>query len=427
MPGKKLHPITLFVVFTLISSLLYAPAAVWAGDRLKVVHRFNGSDGAYPSANLIIDSAGNLYGTTENGGTFGFGTVFRLAPDAKGEWSEKVLHSFNQNDGADPLDSLIFDAAGNLYGTTAFGGDAGYGTVFMLVHNVDDSWTEKLLHSFNGDDGGIPYGSVIFDSAGNLYGAAGQGGSSRCPDNPDGCGVVFKLKHRSDGGWTETVIHNFNGTDGEAPSNLTFDNVGNLYGATLIGGDFGCGVVFRLKSSVEGKWTENVLHSFEGSDGCVSFPAGLILDAVGNLYGTTQGGGVYGYGTVFQLSPTVKGKWSERVLHSFNHSDGADLLDSLILDAGGNLYSTTWAGGDTKQCPNQDGNSGCGVVFKLTRGANGRWTDTVLHKFSNTDGAYPWSGLVRDKAGHLYGTTENGGNLKGCYGYGCGVVFEVRP
>jgi len=424
MPGKKPHSITLFVVFTLISSWLYTPAAVWAGDRLKVVHRFNGSDGAYPSANLIIDSAGNLYGTTENGGTFGFGTVFRLAPDAKGEWSETVLHSFNQNDGADPLDSLIFDGAGNLYGTTAFGGDAGYGTVFMLVHNEDDSWTEKLLHSFNGDDGKIPYGSVIFDSAGNLYGAAGQGGMGFCTN---GCGVAFKLEQRSDGGWTETVIHNFNRADGEEPSNLTFDNVGNLYGATLIGGDFGCGVVFRLKSSVEGKWTETVLHSFEGRDGCVSFPSGLILDAAGNLYGTTQGGGVYGYGTVFQLSPTAKGKWSERVLHSFNHSDGADLLDSLILDAGGNLYGTTSGGGDTKHCPNQNDNSGCGVVFKLPRGAKGRWTETVLHKFSNTDGAYPWGGLVRDKAGHLYGTTQNGGNLKDCFGSGCGVVFEARP
>ena len=246
--------------------------------------------------------------------------------------------------------------------------------------------TEKLLHSFNGDDGKIPYGRVILDSVGNLYGAAGQGGSGRCIN---GCGVVFKLEHRSDGGWTETVIHTFNGADGDGPSNLTFDNVGNLYGATLIGGDFGCGVVFRLSSSLDGKWTETVLHSFEGRDGCVSFPAGLILDAVGSLYGTSQSGGVYGYGTVFRLSPSARGKWSESVLHSFNHNDGADLLDSLVLDAGGNLYGTTFVGGHTKQCPNQGGHSGCGVIFKLARGANGRWTETVLHKFSNTGGSVP--------------------------------------
>jgi uncharacterized repeat protein (TIGR03803 family) len=380
--------------------------STWAAAQERVLHNFaaNGTDGYYPEAGLIVDAAGNLYGTTVAGGAYNSGTVFELTPAAGGGWTEKVLYSFSGNgtDGRAPYAGLIFDAAGNLYGTTQYGGTYGLGTVFELTPAGGGSWTEKVLYSFsgNGTDGATPEAGLIFDAAGNLYGTTYQGGTY-------GYGTVFELTPAGGGGWTEQVLHSFNnnGADGSLPAaGLIFDAAGNLYGTTSYGGTyFYYGTVFELTPAAGGGWTEQVLHSFNnnGTDGITPLSAGLIFDAAGNLYGTTFAGGTYGYGTVFELTPAGGGSWTEKVLHNFgNGTDGAGPLAGLIFDAAGNLYGTTGGGSSY----------GDGTVFELTPTAGGGWTEKVLHSFGNgTDGIFPRADLIMDAAGNLYGTTYQGG------------------
>ena len=257
-------------------------------------------------------------------------------------WNEKVLHSFNDNgqDGGTPEAGLIFDAAGNLYGTTLGGGTYGGGTVFELTPTAGGGWTEKVLYSFcsqpNCTDGAGPLAGLILDAAGNLYGTTSQGGDYQCPSGTyTYCGTVFELKPIAGGGWTEQVLHSFDGsgTDGTYPSaGLIFDAAGNLYGTTQVGGYYGGGTVFELTPTAGGAWTENVLFSFDGTGGAVPF-AGLIFDGAGNLYGTTYEGGTYSNGTVFELTPTAGGGWTEQVLHGFgNGTDGYYPHAGLIFD-----------------------------------------------------------------------------------------------
>ena len=308
-----------------------------------VLYEFKGgSDGGAPWAHLLMDAAGNLYGTTIVAGAYKAGTVFKLDPSG----NETVLHSFNGSDGCEPFAGLIMDAQGNLYGTTIFCGAYGWGTVFKL----DPSGNVKVLHSFNGSDGAVPYASLLMDAAGNLYGTTYAGGSSSntCAYGI-GCGTVFKL----DSSGNETVLYRFTGgSDGAEPfAGLHMDAAGNLYGATVYGGAYGYGTVFKLDPS--GK--ETVLHSFRGSDG--RYPgAGVIVDAGGDLYGTTYQGGAYGSGTVFKLDPSG----NETVLHSFNHSDGY-YPGALMMDAKGNLYGTAFYGGAF--CSGSSG--GCGTIFEI--------------------------------------------------------------
>jgi len=317
------------------------------GGRWKetVLHSFNlnGTDGYRPYGGLIFDGSGNLYGTTFYGGANGEGTAYELTPMAGGRWKEKVLHSFaaNGTDGYNPTASLIFDGVGNLYGTTFYGGANSSGTVFELKRAAGGSWKEKVLHNFTGADGDFPFASLIFDGSGNLYGTTIEGGDS-------GDGTVFELAPSTGGSWTETVLQNFSGADGDLPyAGLIFDGSGNLYGATLNGGTYGNGTVFELTSSAGGIWTETVLHSFVGiSDG--SYPYGtLIFDTFGNLHGTTYYGGAHSDGTVFELTPAGGGNWTETVQHSFANTtkDGYYPQAGLILDAVGNLYGTTEYGG----------------------------------------------------------------------------------
>jgi uncharacterized repeat protein (TIGR03803 family) len=280
----------------------------------KVLHSFinDGMDGGIPEAGpLIFDAAGNLYGTTFTGGAYGSGTVFELTPAAGGTWTEKVLYSFNPFNGADgaaPYDGLIFDAAGNLYGTTEVGGTGGCGgyscgTVFELTPAAGGTWTEKVLYRFQGGaDGAYPYDAgVIFDAAGNLYGTTYAGGTS-------GAGTVFELTRAAGGTWTEKVLYRFQGgADGAVPvGGLIFDATGNLYGTACQGGaggcgGYGCGSVFELTPAAGGTWTENVLHSFSDTPDGAGPEGGLVLDSAGNLYGTTDGGGPSGFGTVFEF------------------------------------------------------------------------------------------------------------------------------
>jgi uncharacterized repeat protein (TIGR03803 family) len=381
-----------------------------------VLHSFNdnGTDANQPKAALILDGTGNLYGTTFSGGIHNLGAVFELAPNGSGGWTETVLHSFgNGTDGAEPVGGLILDGSGNLFGTTSEGGIHTFGAVFELSPRQGGGWTEAVLHSFNvnGTDGAFPDAGLILD-AGNLYGTTGGGGTGSV-------GTIFELSPRQGGGWTEAVLYSFNfdGTDGATPvfANLVSDSAGNFYGTTVEGGTYDSGTAFELTPNGGGGWTEKVLYNF-GKNTDASIPyAGLIFDNVGNLYGTTVTGGIHGWGTVFELTPTGGG-WTEKVLHSFNFngSDGAEPFGGLVFDAFGNLYGTTYVGGI----------HGNGTVFELSPNGSGGWTEKVLHSFNfnGSDGAQPWAGLVIDAAGNLYGTTNEGGIY-----YIGGTVFELSP
>jgi uncharacterized repeat protein (TIGR03803 family) len=379
-----------------------------------------GGDPKFPYAGLIFDKAGNLYGTTEfGGGTNNQGTVFEMTPNSNGGWTETVLYNFTgSTDGGQPYGSLVFDAAGNLYGTTNFGGSAncnlGCGTVFKLTPG-SAGWNETVLYTFTGgSDGREPYARLRFDAAGNLYGTTLLGGniSSVCSS---GCGTVFKLTHGSSG-WTESVLYAFQGaTDGASPyDGLAFDATGNLYGTTYAGGASGYGVIFKLTPGSSG-WTEGVLHTFKGGiDGRYSY-GDLILDAAGNLYGTAFQAGGQGYGVVFELRPNSKGGWNETVLHSFGNAPAANPVAGLVMDTTGNLYGTTMLGATQSSC-----GGGCGTLFKLSPSPGGGWTYKVVHDFGKgTDGYHPTGDLILDSAGNIYGTTQAGG------AQGSGMVFEI--
>jgi len=420
MPSKKTL-ILLIMTLVVVSGFLATAAPAFAASKEKVLHSFNGKDGNGP-AGLIFDGSGNLYGTTSVGGKYDYGTVFELSPKTGGGWTETVLHNFDYNhkDGTLPEPSLIFDRSGNLYGTTDLGGKYEYGTAFELSPKAGGGWAETVLHSFNhnGKDGTYPYAGLIVDANGNLYGTTWEGGKSS-PECKTGCGTVFELSPKTRGGWTETILHSFNDKDGVLPeASLIFDASGNLYGTTFLGGKDGAGTVFELSPKTGGDWTETILHIFgEGSDGVYPVTS-LIFDASGNLYSTTFLGGNYGYGTVFELSPKTGGGWTETILHNFNNGGNGGYIPfaALILDASGNLYGATSAGGK------YGSNGAGGTVFELSPKTGGGWTETVLHSFGNgTDGNSPASALIFDSSGNLYGTTSGGGE------YGNGTVFEVSP
>jgi hypothetical protein len=405
----------------------------------KVLLAFpGGKKGGDPSAKLVFDSAGNLYGMTEEGGgkdpncPFSWcGAAFELTPTSSGKWKERVLHDFTANKGGVvPTADPILDSAGNVYGATMRGGVFGAGVVFKLTRTASGKWKENVLYSFaGGKDGGLP-GPLIFDQAGNLYGTADQGNGQGC--GGFGCGLVFKLTPTANGKWKESVLHAFTGgSDGGNPSGLIFDAAGNLYGTTVDGGGgncggVGCGVVFELMPRSDGKWREKVLHAFTSpGDGALPY-GGVMFDASGSLYGTTNWGGDwgscqgFGCGVVFKLMPTSDGRWKETLLHTFTGGkDGAGPYGGVIFDAAGNLYSTAYVGGITNCF---GGGYGCGVVFKLTPTSSGEWKEIVLHTFTGgNDGGNPQSGLIFDAKGDLYGSTEWGGRD------GWGVIFELIP
>jgi uncharacterized repeat protein (TIGR03803 family) len=274
--------------------------------QLKVLSNLGGI-GDRPEAPLLFDAAGNLYGTTHAGGRSGQGTVFELSPAPGGTWTSTVLHTFTGHgtDGTSPVNSLVFDGSGNLYGTTSSGGAHDYGTIYELTPVGDGNWNEKLLHSFqlNNGDGLIPSGGLVADNSGNLYGVTRSGGAYGNGFTSPG-GTAFELSQAADGSWTETLLHSFgNGSDGSYPSGLNFGADGSLYGETSSGGVYGGGTVFRLTPAVGGTWAETILHNFgHGTDG-TSPRGGLVFDPAGNLYGVTGAGGKYQYGTVFEITP----------------------------------------------------------------------------------------------------------------------------
>ena len=367
------------------------------GNGFRVKHTFTGGDGGLPTAVLIQDSGGNLYGTTSSGGDSGLGLVFKL--DTRN--TETVLHSFTGSDGAVPHGGLVRDSAGNLYGTTSSGGASGLGTVFK----IDTSGRETVLHSFGGSpDGAQPYAGLVMDNAGNLYGTTENGGAS-------GFGTVFKVDNTG----TESVLHSFAGgsSDGADPTaRVILDANGNLYGTTFMGGSNGRGTVFELDTTN----TETVLYNFTGgADGANPF-GGLTRDQNGTLYGTAEIGGSKSgrssshignlgccRGVVFSLSGT-----SENVLYSFTGGrDGGTPAADLLLHNGA-LYGTTLSGGPGHR----------GTAFSVIV-ATGE--ETVLHGFTGgRDGGGPHAGLLINATGVLYGTAEKGGRFRQ------GTVFQLK-
>jgi len=332
----------------------------------KVLYSFTGgTDGGTPYAALIFDTAGNLYSTTYGGGVYGYGTVFMLTPNSDGSWTEATLYSFaGGTDGAQPIAGLIFDTAGNLYGLTSKGGRGscpgytsatGCGTVFELTPNSGGGWTESVLYAFAGgmDGGFLDHASLVFDGAGNLFGATRNHGLLEYGCADYGCGTLFELTPNSGGGWTEKVLHRFSPKNGGNPEGtLIFDVAGNLYGTTLDGGPYGGGNVFKLTLGSDGKWTERVIHQFTGKNGSSSW-SGVIFGPAGDLYGETSDGGTHGYGTVYKLTPSSGGGWKESVLHQFE-GFAWDARGDVVFDANGNLYGTTADSGVT------------GTVFEIT-------------------------------------------------------------
>jgi len=388
------------------------------GGKEQVAYNFSGHGGPnHPYAGLISDKSGNLFGTTELGGTYNQGTVFELTPSSSG-WNQTVLYNFSGNqDGGRPTANVILDASGHLYGTTTSGGGgscpSGCGTVFELTSS-SSGWMENVLYSFAGSsDGRQPYGGLVFSRAGVLYGTASLGGALNA-NCPSGCGTVFALTPNA-GGWTQSVLYAFaGGNDGSTPyAGPIVDKSGNLYGTTTAGGPSGNGTVFKL-APASGQWKETLLHSFSGKDGALPY-GGLVLDASSNLYGTTFQGGAANYGTVFELSPTQGGAWSEKVLHNFWDSPAANPAAGLVMDATGSLFGTTMQGGNSSSCA-----GGCGTVFALTPAVGNTWKYSLLHVFGNGyDGYRPSATLLVTGVGTLFGSTQAGGTQ------GDGVVFEV--
>jgi uncharacterized repeat protein (TIGR03803 family) len=410
--GLKTGLASLAVTLVMTGTLAFA-------QQESILHSFGSGtdDGTIPYGGLTFDAAGNLYGTTSAGGAYGGGTVFELSPQPGGGWTEKILRYFgNGTDAKGPRGSLIFDTAGNLYGTSLEGGAYGDGAVFELSPKPGGGWREqdKILHSFNnnGQDGYDPCAGLILDSSGNLYGTAISGGTYNQ-------GIVFQLV-KAGGVWIEKILHNFDGRDGSTPvGGLIFDSSGNLYGTAALGGTsvFYYGTVFELERGPSGGWDERLLYSFDGPNG--DYPAeSLTFDTFGNLYGTAQIGGLYAEGVAFEMTPTGGGVWAQNVIYNFpgggtfNSSAGYYPSSALIFDTAGNLYGVAGQGG---------AHNG-GVVFKLVPAGDGRWRYNVLFNFgASRDGTVPNGNLIFDAAGNLYGVTSMGGT------HDYGMVFEITP
>ncbi len=404
------------------------------GQTYKVLWSFDNANGAAPLGNLVSDSAGNLYGTTQYGGSgiacnSGCGTVFELSPSSDGTWSETVLYNFCSDfenslclDGQLPVAGLVFDNAGNLYGTTTYGGagSCGYrcGTVFELSPPLSGgAWTETVLYSFCAgsnnkcQDGAEPKSQLIFDASGNLYGTTSTGGTGN-----GGYGTAFELSPGVEG-WTHLTLYNFCSSgharicpDGAQPlAAVTFDKAGNLYGTTMLGGSKnsqGTGTVFELSPGSNG-WTHTIVLAFSPTGNGLGFPLGAVsFDPQGNLYSTgslgNPGGGVF----QLQLKTHTERKFMFNITNGSGPGSGV-----LVAGKSAAIYGTTVGGGSEQG----------GVVYKIV--SSGR--ETVLYDFCQqancADGQFPYASLIEDGAGNLYGTTQLGG------AFNQGVVFEVTP
>jgi uncharacterized repeat protein (TIGR03803 family) len=393
------------IVFALTLLTTHAMQA----QTFSVLHNFTGGeDGAYPVASVTVGPGGVLYGTASqggNGGNGGYGTVFKLR-QVNSSWVFNLLYEFTGgNNGYRPTGGVVIGPNGALYGTTQYGGGPDFGTVYELrppatfCRSVTCYWSETVLYTFKGpSDGANPYmENLVFDQAGDIYGTTLGGGGH------NNQGTVFELTS-SGGGYTESILHSFGfGTDGADPfTGVVLDAAGNVYGTTPIGGTGGDGTVYQLLSS--NQWAENILVNFDGANG-VNPIGSLVIDTSGNFYGTTLTGGQNGGGVVFKLAPS-NGGWNYSMLYSFSSAKSCQSYGGLAVDEAGNLFG---------QC--------AGWVFELTNCSNA-CIIVDLHDFSGNDGDVGVSSPVLDADGNLYGTTEFGGTGSGC-GEGCGVVWEI--
>ena len=410
-----------------VSSFWSRPQAAMSQEtapssNFTVIHTFTGGkDGSYPYAGLVIDEKGNLYGTANQGGNEygscppandGCGTVFQMAHSKSG-WSFRPLYLFlGGNDGQGPYGRVAMGVDGRLYGTTIEGGNqncpSGCGTVFSLQPPAGClpgacAWSEAVLYRFQGNsDGFYPAGDLAFDKSGNVYGTTTQGGAV-------GPGTIYELKN-SNGNWAESILYSFTGqNDGGNPySGVTLGTEGEMYTSALAGGENNGGSVVELGLS-KGDWTETTLHDFYPASEGIFPQAGLILEKSGKLIGATTAGGLKNGGTVYELIPS-SGRWRLSTLHNFSGVGDPGPWAKLTMDSSGNLYGTTQG-----YPPSGD----WGTVFKLTHSSGG-WRETVLHRFTGgDDGGVPYSTVVFDGHGNLYGTTNLGGTDK------LGVVFEI--
>lgn len=444
---------SLILIASLFASALTLSFPAWAEWNENVLYSFQGvPDGAVPAGGVVFDSEVNLYGATTEGGANNCsaladcGAVFQLRPPAQlgGSWTETVLYTFKgeqYKDGESPNGGLVIDGKGNLYGVTAYGGTGdcvllgikgGCGTVYELSppKRSGGAWNETILYSFpSAKQGYVPNGNLVFDSAGNIYGATlfgGGKGAGLCDPFYQYCGTVFKLtRPKVPGGkWTERVLHSFAaGTDGVNPNGgLLLDSKGAIYGTTSLGGNqlcnygkkpVGCGTVYKLLQ-VGGVWTEKILHRFtDENDG--AGPGSLIFDAKGVLYGAANGGALRG-GVVFRLA-TASGK--ETPVYDFSSRTYGFGPGVSLFDSTGKLCGTTYSYPD----------SGTGSVFCLKHSTSKDpvWAITFLYEFTGSpDGIGPYSDLARDAAGNLYGATQFGGTGT-CGNGGCGMVFKLSP
>ncbi|HEY3776502.1 MAG TPA: choice-of-anchor tandem repeat GloVer-containing protein [Rhizomicrobium sp.] len=415
------------VLLSLAAAAGLVPPPAFAGTE-KVLYAFQGgTDGAQPWAVPTLGADGNLYGTTLVGGAGGVGTVYELVHTKNG-WTEKVLYSFTGgSDGGWSYGGVVLDSKGNIYGGTRSGGSNNCGVVYELSPGKLGKWTEKVLYSFPGnqDCEGGPMGALTFDGNRNLYGTT-------VGDSPCGgyyyYGTVFELR-RATNGWKERDLHDFCGSDGDGPTygQLVLDSVGNLYGTSGFGGSGGLGVVFELSPAARHRWTFTTIHSFTDDEGGVA-DGGLMIDAGGNLYGAAvDGGGPDGYGSIYKFSPQAGGAWSESTPYLLNGSpDGNGPFQNPVMDTKGNLFGTTYNGGDIADCWDA-----CGIIYELVPQKNGTWSESVVYDFatlsSGADGYAPVAGLIRDSKGNFYGTTTKGGAVSGLRPCDCGVVYEFTP
>jgi uncharacterized repeat protein (TIGR03803 family) len=403
---------------SLFALVLMAGAPAFAGT-LTTIHDFGtGPDGENPQAGVIFDQAGNIYGTAALGGAGGDGMVYTLIPEGGDIWTESLVHMFDDSpDGAVPVSAPVISSSGTLVGTTLEGGAHDMGAVFEARPPQDegDPWTQRILYSFGAFAGdGFHPNAGLLPARPGFYGVARDGGAT-------GRGMVFQLTPPPGGGggeWIETVLYNFTGSNDAAfpSSELTRDQGGNLYGTALLGGSANFGAVYQL-SPQGSTWIETVIFSFHGDDGSSPFGR-LLLDETGALYGTTTGGGSGQAGTVFKLTPPSQpgGAWSQSVLYNFSGSrDGGSPFAGVTFDSKGRLWGTASTGGNGRPNPG-------GVVFRLDPPVNqgDPWTEKVLYAFGGPDGFRPLCRLVQ-RGSAMYGTTSAGGLN------GTGTAFVLKP
>jgi uncharacterized repeat protein (TIGR03803 family) len=402
-------------VVTMVAALLIAWPGVSqsaAAQTPTALYAFTGPDGIGPVLGVTFDSAGNLYGVASGGGSSNNGTVYELMPGKNGTWTEKTLHSFTGKSGFTPVTPVVFDSKGNLYGTTKLGGTNGVGVVYELSPSDSGKWTLTVLHNFGGSrDGAYPLGDIFIDSTGDIFGTTEGGGAYGDGTEIQG-GTVLKVSPKSGGGWSETVLHSFgSGNDGNQPKGgVILDANGNAYGTTFKGGTNAQGTVFELSAS-GGSYAEKVIHNFNSgqSQGDAANPAtGLTFDSAGNLYGGSTAGFdsplFEAGGTVYELIPQSGGTWKEKVIVTLGFDQFSEAIYSgLVRDRAGNIYGVTL---------DSNGSS----LFEVT-GTN----YTFLSAFTGTTGTRGAVGsLVMDSAGNLYGAASAGGANKD------GVVFEIK-